>query len=72
MYDESASCMSLLNFFLYAVVLTYSESLTLKHGAVHAPTEILYSRNTSQVYRPSGIRKERAEYHKQVDEGLYS
>lgn len=55
--DESASCMSLLDIFLYAVVLTYSESLTLKHGAAHAPTEILSSRNTSQVYRPSGIRK---------------
>lgn len=55
--DESAHCVSLLNIFLYAVVLTYSESLTLKHGAAQAPTEILSSTNTSQVYRPSGNPK---------------
>lgn len=43
--------------FLYALVLTYSQSLTLKHGAIETPTEILSITNTNQVYRSSGNTK---------------
>lgn len=70
--DESVACMPLLNIFLYAVVLIYGESLSLKYGCVQDCRETVPITNTSQDHGPPGNMKKIVEYKKVAGEALNS
>lgn len=65
--NESARCMFLLNIFLYADVLTDSDSPTLKHAAAQATLSIT---NTRQVYGPIW-KHGKNDITSEVGDGLY-